>query len=63
MFENINLKTATQYDLAEALGLSPVLVSFEKEISEDEQRISELFAFAENHNLTELLNMLEVIYP
>lgn len=63
MFKNVDLKTATQYDLAEVLGLSPVLVSFEKEMSEEEQRISELFAFAENYNLSELLSTLETIYP
>lgn len=63
MFRDIDLKTASQYDLAKALGLSPVLVSFEENISEEQQLISELFAFAENYELSELLDKLELIYP
>lgn len=62
MFRDIDLKTASQYDLAKVLGLTPVLVSFEENVSEEQQRIYELFAFAENYNLSELLNKLEIIY-
>ncbi|WP_163401512.1 hypothetical protein [Flavobacterium fluviatile] len=62
-YKGIDLTVATQADLAKSLKISPVLISPENEISEEEQRIFELFAFAESHQLDELTNELKAIYP
>lgn len=62
MYKGINLKTASQFDLSKKMGLPPILISFDNNISEEEQRILELFAFAENYNLPDMLNILETIY-
>lgn len=62
-YKGVDLRTASQNDLSEVLQLSPVLVSFENEISEDEKRVLGLFAFAENHNLEDLLSLLERLFP
>lgn len=61
-YKGVDLRTASQNDLSEVLQLSPVLVSFENEISEDEKRVLGLFAFAENHNLEDLLSLLERLF-
>lgn len=62
MYKGIELKSATQNDLSEVLGLPIVLVSPESEISEEEERIMGLFAFAEHHNLADLLSLLDTIF-
>lgn len=62
-YKGVDLRTASQYDLSEKLQLSPVLISFENEVSEDEERVSGLYAFAENHNLDDLLTLLETLFP
>lgn len=62
-YKGIDLTAATQADLAKTLKMSPVLISPENEISPEEQRILELFAFAESHQINELLNELQAIYP
>lgn len=59
-YKGIDLRAASQYDLSEKLQLSPVLISFENEVSKDEERVAGLFAFAENHNLNDLLTLLEI---
>jgi|GEM_PF-3217794 hypothetical protein len=63
MYKGVNLKLATQRDLSKVLNLPIVLVSFEKNLSEEQERIAGLFAFAENYNLHDLLSLLESIYP
>lgn len=61
-YKGVDLRIASQYDLSEKLQLAPVLISFENEVSEDEERIAGLFAFAENHNLEDLLSLLIIIF-
>lgn len=63
LYKEVDLRTASQYDLSEKLQLNPVIVSFENEVSEDEERVSGLYAFAENHNLNDLLALLETLFP
>ena len=60
-YKNLDLRIATQNDLALKLKLPCVLVSIAPETEIDE-RILELFCFAEGHNLDDLLNQLESIY-
>jgi hypothetical protein len=63
LYKGVDLRTASQYDLSEKLHLSPVLISFENEVSKDEERVFGLYAFAENHNLDDLLTLLETLFP
>lgn len=62
-YKGVDLRIASQDDLSDILQLPSVLVSFENEISEEEERICGLFAFAENHNLNDLLSLLGSIFP
>ena len=52
-YKGVDLGTASQYDLSEKLQLSPVLISFENEVSKDEEHVFGLYAFAENDNLAD----------
>ena len=63
LYKGVDLRTASQYDLSEKLHLSPVLISFENEVSKDEERVFGLYAFAENHHLDDLLTLLETLFP
>ena len=60
-YKNIDLRIATQNDIALMLNLPCVFISIDPE-TETEERILELFCFAEGHNLNDLLNQLESIY-
>lgn len=63
LYQGLDLTKITQYDLAEKLKLASVLVSVDSQVSDEQLRIAELFAFAENHKLKDLLNILEILYP
>lgn len=63
LFSTIDLCVAYQEDLSKYLDLPCVLISFDNNINEDEQRISGLFIFAENYKLDDLLEKLNTTYP
>lgn len=62
-FNTIDLRVAYQQDLSKTLELPCVLISFDNNINADKQRILELFAFAENHQINDLLEKLNTTYP
>ncbi len=62
-YKGCNLKKITQAELAKHLSLYPILVSTEPTLSYEDVRIAELFAFAENYDLFDLLEQLKTIYP
>lgn len=58
--QNIDISTVTQQDLKEIFpGSTCVLVSPEKELSDEENRILELQAFAELNQIPDLETMIE----
>lgn len=61
-YHNLDLRTITQNDLAMKLKLNPVMVSVDPSSKTDE-RVLELFCFAELHHLDDLLLKLNSIYP
>ncbi|MEG0760061.1 MAG: hypothetical protein RR411_01145 [Chryseobacterium sp.] len=62
IYKNIDLRTASQKDLCEALEKDYVFVSFSEELSDDFIRVSGLFAFADMYSLKELQGKLVSIY-
>ena len=60
-YQNLDLRKASQNDLALLLGLPIVIISIDPD-TEIEERILELFCFAEGHNLNDLLAQLKILY-
>lgn len=60
-YQNLDLREATQNDLALLLGLPIVIISIDP-ATEIEERILELFCFAEGNNLNDLLLQLKALY-
>ena len=60
-YQNLDLRKAAQNDLALLLGLPIVIISIDPD-TEIEERILELFCFAEGHNLNDLLAQLKILY-
>ena len=60
-YQNLDLRKASQNDLASLLGLPIVIISIDPD-TEIEERILELFCFAEGHNLNDLLAQLKILY-
>lgn len=62
-FKGVNLRTATVYDLAAVLDDCPAfLVSPDHELTDDQERILSLHAYAEEYNLEDLIKILEDLY-
>lgn len=63
IFNGVDLRTATIYDLADVLPQYPViLIDSEIELDEQEQRIFNLITYADTYNLTELSEKLKELY-
>lgn len=63
IFKGVDLRTATVYDLAEVLkDYPPILVSPEKDLSDEQERIFTLITYSEEYQLTDLKEKLEDLY-
>ena len=63
IYKNIDLRTATIYDLAEVLkDFPPIFVSPEKDLSDEQERILSLITYSEEYQLNDLKQKLEDLY-
>lgn len=62
-YKNLDLQTATVYDLADLFpDQPPVLISPEEDLTDEQERILSLYTYAENYNITDLLQKLETLF-
>lgn len=62
-FKGLDLRKVTMFDIAELYEDKPVLmISHEGELTDEQERILELYSYAENYELTELKKKIEDLY-
>ncbi len=62
-YKGLDLRKVTMYDIADLYEDKPaIMISPESELTEEQERILELYTYAQNYELTELLNQLQDLY-
>lgn len=62
-YKGLDLRKVTMYDIAELFKDKPaIMISSENELTDEQERILELFTYAENYELDELKNKLQDLY-
>ncbi len=62
-YKGVDLETATIYDVAKLfIDKPPILISSEKVLTDEQNRILSLITYAENYNISDLAKQLKTLF-